>query len=85
MPFNPVLPANNSPLDSAEMRGQLTALNTDVQTRATQAQLAAEISGTSANSDGVGTLGMVVSDPPTQGEVQAIADKLDELINALRR
>ena len=28
---------------------------------------------------------MVVSDPPTQGEVQAIADKLDELINGLRR
>ena len=35
--------------------------------------------------NGVGTLGLPVSDPPTQGEVQAIADKLDELINALRR
>jgi len=85
MPFNPALPASNSPLNAAEMRGQLTALNTDVQTRATQAQLAAEIGGTSANSNGVGTLGMSVSDPPTQVEVQAIADKLDELINALRR
>jgi hypothetical protein len=85
MPFNPALPANNAPLSSAEMRGQLTALNTDVQTRATQAQLAGEIGGTSANSNGVATLGMVVSDPPTQGEVQAIADNLDELINALRR
>ena len=85
MPFNPALPANNALLDSAEMRGQLTALNTDVQTRATQAQLAGEIGGTSANSNGVGTLGMVVSDPPTQSEVQAIADKLDELINARRR
>ena len=40
---------------------------------------------TSANSKGVATLGMAVSDPPTQAEVQAIADKLDELINALRR
>jgi hypothetical protein len=28
---------------------------------------------------------VVVSDPPTQAEVQKIADKLDELINALRR
>jgi hypothetical protein len=28
---------------------------------------------------------LVVSDPPTQGEVQQIANKLDELINALRR
>jgi hypothetical protein len=85
MPFDPAKPANNSPLDSAEMRGQPTALNNDLQTRATQGQLAAEIGGTSANSNGVGTLGMSVSDPPTQGEVQALADKLDELINALRR
>jgi len=28
---------------------------------------------------------LVASDPPTQSEVQQIADKLDELINALRR
>ena len=48
-------------------------------------QLTDAISTTSANTNGVSTLGMVVSDPPTQGEVQQIADKLDELINALRR
>ena len=49
------------------------------------AQLDAAINGTSANSNAVATLGMTVSDPPTQAEVQAIADKIDELINALRR
>ena len=43
------------------------------------------IAGTSSNSNAVDTLGMGVSDPPTQSEVQAIADKVDELINALRR
>jgi hypothetical protein len=43
------------------------------------------IAGTSSNSNAVATLGMTVSDPPSQGEVQALADKLDELINALRR
>jgi len=48
-------------------------------------QLEDAISDTSANSNGVDTLGMVVSEPPTQAEVQQIADKLDELINALRR
>jgi len=32
----------------------------------------------------VGTLTMTVSNPPTQVEVQAIADKVDELINALK-
>jgi len=40
---------------------------------------------TSNNSNGVGLLGMSISDPPTQGEVQNIANRLDELINALRR
>jgi hypothetical protein len=43
------------------------------------------ISGTSNNSNGVGTLGLVASSPPTQYEVQILGDKLDELINALRR
>jgi len=85
MPFDPAKPANNAALNSAEMRGQLTSLHSDLQTRATQGQLAGEIGGTSANSNGVGNLSLGVSDPPTQGEAQAIADKLDELINALRR
>jgi hypothetical protein len=44
-----------------------------------------DLSGTSNNSNGVSALGMFVSDPPTKGEMQAIASKLDELIGALRR
>ena len=51
----------------------------------TNADLSSAIDGTSTNSNGVSTLGLVASDPPTQSEVQQIADKLDELINALRR
>jgi len=43
------------------------------------------IQQTSANSNAVTPLGMVVSDPPTQAEVQAIANQVDELIAALRR
>lgn len=85
MPFDPSQPAPNSPNSSAVMRDQLTALNDDIQTRITQADLSAQLAGTSSNSNGVGTLGMIVSDPPTQSDVQTIADKLDELINALRR
>jgi len=50
-----------------------------------QQQLDDAIATTSANSNAVDTLGMAVSDPPTQAEVQQIADKLDELILALRR
>jgi hypothetical protein len=39
----------------------------------------------SSNSDAVALLGLTVSDPPTQAEVQSVANKLDELIAALRR
>ena len=39
----------------------------------------------SSNANGIGLLGLTVSDPPTQAEMQTIADKLDELIGALRR
>ena len=50
-----------------------------------QALLDAAIAGTSGNSNGVALLSLFVSDPPTQGELQAVANKLDELIQALRR
>ena len=39
----------------------------------------------SSNANGIGLLGLTVSDPPTQAEMQTIADKLDELVGALRR
>jgi hypothetical protein len=55
----------------------------------TAAQLAQEIAfafgGTSANSNTVQPLNLTVSDPPAQSDVQALANKLDELISALRR
>lgn len=51
----------------------------------TSSQLNTAIDGTSDNSNNVTMLGLTVSDPPTQGEMQDIANKLDELILALRR
>ncbi len=51
----------------------------------TSAQLSSAIQSTSANSNSVAELAGAISDPPQQVEVQAIADKLDELILALRR
>jgi hypothetical protein len=51
----------------------------------TNGQPSSANSGTSNNTNPVGTLGMTVSDPPTQSEMQSIANKLDELINALKR
>ncbi len=51
----------------------------------TNAQLSAAITGTSNNTNGVSTLGLTVSDPPTQSEMQQIVNKLDELILNGRR
>ncbi|MDZ4401158.1 hypothetical protein [Prosthecobacter sp.] len=48
-------------------------------------QLTDAIATTSSNSNNVATLGMTVNDPPTQSEVQEIANKIDELIVMLRR
>ncbi|MBL9113897.1 MAG: hypothetical protein JNJ83_02745 [Verrucomicrobiaceae bacterium] len=89
MPFDPTKPANNSPASSAEMRSQLTSLNADIQQRATAAQVAADISNalqqTSNNSNGVSTLGQGADGSYNQSQMQQVLDKLDELINALRR
>jgi len=98
MPFDPAKPAPGDDLDAVLVRNQLNALKAliDAQaaTAATQAgqiaslqsQLNAAIAGTSSNSNAVATLGLtIVNNPPLQGDVQPIADKVDELINSLRR
>ena len=101
MPFDPSKPANGSPLSSAEMRGQLNALKALIDALSTHVddivngynttlidienKEATDFADTSKNSNGVATLGLVVSDPPTQAQVQSLADKVDELILALRR
>ena len=68
--LDPSLPADNSPLSSAEMRGQFLAI----------AGMLDEIRGRLVS---LTPLGLTVSNPPTQAEVQAIADKLDALITTL--
>ncbi len=50
-----------------------------------QQGLDAAISGTSNNTNGVTTLDLVVDAAFNQTQMQSLADKLDELINALRR
>ena len=65
------LPADNSPLSSGEMRGQFQAIS----------GMFDDIRGKLIS---LTPLGLTVSNPPTQAQVQALAEKLDELINALR-
>jgi hypothetical protein len=89
MPFDPSKPANNSPASSAEMRSQLTSLNADIQQRATINDLnnaiANALAQTSNNSNGVSTMGQSADGSYQQWQMQMLFDKVDELINALRR
>ena len=43
------------------------------------------ISGTAGNPQTVADLALIVSEPPTQAEMQAVVDKVNELLGALRR
>ena len=100
MPFDPTLPANNSPIVSAELRNQFTALKSLIDAQAAQiADLQSQLNqkasmtdvtaaiqqGASANSNSVITFTDTFSDPPTEAEMQALVDKLNELINQLRQ
>ena len=91
MPFDLTKPAPGDDLDAVLVRNQLNALKALIDTQAAQiaslqAQLNAAIAGTAQNIPGVGNLNLTIANnPPQQWEVQPIADKVDELINALRR
>ena len=49
------------------------------------ATVANAVSGTSSNSNSVGTLGMSADSSYSQGQLQDVMNKVDELIAALRR
>ena len=66
-------------------RVRKTLLRTRAPGEVTTAELNTAIAGTSSNSNVVDLLEMTVGDPPSQPEVQTIADRLDQLIAALRR
>ncbi len=89
MAYDPTKPANGAPLSSAEMRSQLTSLNADIQTRATQTNLNNAVANTlnqsSANTNGVSTLGQTADGTYNPSQTQMLFDKVDELINAARR
>ena len=91
MPFDSTKPAAGDDLDAVLIRNQFNSLKALIdavtgQVANLQSQLTAAIAGTSNNSNGVGNLSLTINNnPPQQFEVQPIADKLDELINALRR
>ena len=72
MAYDPTKPATNAPIVSAELRPQFAGLKTLIDARAHRV-------------DDVNGLGMTVQMPFDAAQMQAIADKLDELIDALNR
>ena len=99
MSYNPALPANNSPLVSAEMRGQFTGLKTLIDAvpagpqgpqgdpgEVSNAALDAAIAGTSANTNAVATLDTpFANDPPTLADMEVLRAKVNETILNGRR
>ena len=86
MPFDPTLPVNNSLVSSSKLRNQFTGLKTIVDNNASTASTALvnAIAGTAVN-PAVSVLSQSISNPPTQAQVQAIQNKINELINAITR
>ena len=92
MPFDSTLPANNAPIIAAELRNQFNALADVCNELSDRTDAVPNNDGmtdritdlSARNADGVVPLTLTVSSPPTQAQVQAILDKLNELITALR-
>jgi hypothetical protein len=86
MPYDPTKPANNSPIVAAELRDQFAGLNADIMDRATFTDVNDAITAqTSGNCNFLPPPNFIVSDPPTQAEVQAIGDYVYQLYVALSR
>ena len=85
MPFNPTLPLANAPVSSSELRSQFNGLQSNIQAKASEDDCVNRLYMCAVNPTAVEGMGMVVSDPPTQEQVQAISNKLDELIAVLKR
>ncbi len=79
MPFDPSLPANGSPLSSAEMRSQFIGLFDAI------GGLDHETSISALDPVAVEPLNLTISNPPTQAQVEALRDKINELLAALHR
>jgi hypothetical protein len=87
--FDPSYPPTDAEIESAPLRAQFNALNDDIQTRSTVALMNATVQSavgaTSNNSNSVATLNMMADSFYNSNQLQDVMNKLDELINALRR
>ena len=70
---------------NVELSFTIPAGDTGAPGEVSNATLAGEISGTARNPNSVAPIPFTVSNPPTQGELQAVVDKVNELIASLQR
>jgi hypothetical protein len=86
MAFDPTLPVNSSQVSSSELRNQFTGHKAIIDNKANAATNALNlaIEGTAQNPS-VSVLAHSISNPPTQAQVLAIQNNLNELINSVTR
>ena len=70
---------------NVELSFTIPAGDTGAAGEVSNATLAGEISGTARNPNSVGMLSGSISNPPTQAEVQALQDKINEMLSAMQR
>ena len=86
MAFDPSLPQTNSPIASAELRDQFNGLKDLIDgVPLSPAMYDVLMQMTAGAPDTVLPLSLTISNPPTQAQVQAILNKLNDLITALSR
>ena len=70
---------------NVELSFTIPAGDTGAPGEVSNATLASEIAGTARNPNSVAPIPFTVSNPPTQAELQAVVDKVNELIGNLQR
>ena len=86
MPYDPTLPVNNSPIVAAELRNQFAGLMNEIQQRAIYQDVYDAITAQAAGPlTSLSPPNFTVSNPPTQAQVQAIADFVNDMYVALTR
>ena len=82
MAFDPNLPADHSPISSAELRAQLAALKEMIDQRPTMDQV---LEATAGPCKGYPVLTTFASNPPTQLELQTTINYINDVLDYMQR
>jgi hypothetical protein len=77
MAYDSTKPADHAPIVALELRNQFAGLKTLIDQCAKESELGAAFGQLAA----IGQLDVQVSNPPTQAEVQSIADKVNQILS----